>query len=131
MRKLATRVLRSQNFADAELSVSLVSDAEIRDLNREHLGRDRATNVISFPLTEGEFGGVNPGVLGDVVVSTDTARRQAEKSGNTTESETAYLLIHGILHLIGYDHERDKSGARAMRRLQDRLFEEHGGLLDP
>lgn len=108
-----------------------MTDERIQELNRDYLGREKATNVISFSQTEGEFGGVEPGMLGDVVISTDTAARQAEKSGNLVEEETAYLLIHGVLHLLGYDHEQDKSGAKAMRRLQNRLFERYGNLLNP
>ena len=73
---------------------------------------------------------MNPGLLGDVVVSADTARRQAERSGNPPEREVSYLVIHGILHLLGHDHERERSRARAMSALQDRLFAENGDLLD-
>ena len=130
VRALAKRTLRSLRFTDGELSISLVADAEIRGLNARCLGRDRATNVLSFSLRDGDYGDVNPGVLGDVVVSTDAAARQAGRSGNTPEREVSYLVIHGILHLLGHDHLRERSRARAMSALQERLFWEHGHLLD-
>ena len=90
---------------DAFLSVVLVDDSEIREMNQRYLGRDRATNVISFPMQEGEGTGLNPLLLGDVVISVDTAFRDALEAGVSPESEIFFLLIHGILHLTGYNHE--------------------------
>lgn len=84
----------------------VVDDAEIRLLNRDYLGRDKPTNVISFPMQEGEGAGLNPLLLGDVVISADTAARDAAEAGIPFEEELHFLLLHGILHLLGYDHER-------------------------
>ncbi|WP_236021837.1 rRNA maturation RNase YbeY [Geomesophilobacter sediminis] len=103
---------------EAELSISIVGDRTIRQINREYLGRDKATNVISFAMQEGEFGQVNPDVLGDVVVSADTAAREAEEGGEPFFSRLCFLLLHGILHITGYDHER--SGEEEARRMEKR-----------
>ncbi len=103
---MARRILSVSGCPDAELSVLIVDDAEIRDINRDYLGRDKATNVISFAMQEGEGTGVQPGLLGDVVISADTAARDAAEAGLSFESELYFLLLHGILHLLGYDHER-------------------------
>ena len=99
---------------DGELSVVIVDDEEIRALNRDYLQRDRSTNVISFPMQEGEGAGIQPSVLGDVVISADTAARDAQEAGLPFESELYFLLLHGILHLCGYDHERGTE-AEALR----------------
>lgn len=103
-------------YQDSELSVSIVGDRSIHGINREYLGKDRPTNVISFAMHEGEYGGLNPDMLGDVIISADTAQREAEEGGMTFDSRLVFLLLHGILHLTGYDHER--SGAEEARRMQ-------------
>lgn len=100
----------------SELSIAIVGDRSIRILNREYLGKDRPTNVISFSMQEGEFGSVNPQLLGDVVISVDTAAREAEESGVTFRERLVFLLMHGILHLTGYDHER--SGEEEAKRME-------------
>ncbi len=94
---------------DTELSVWLCGDPDIRDLHSRYFGLDTPTNVISFAQRDGEFGDVEPGVLGDVVISVDTAQRDAEDAGKPVEDEILFLLIHGILHLLGYDHEGGQS----------------------
>lgn len=91
---------------DAELSVTIVGDRSIRGLNREYLGRDKSTNVISFAMGEGDFADLNPQLLGDVIISADTTAREAEEGGMTFFSRLSFLLLHGILHITGYDHER-------------------------
>jgi probable rRNA maturation factor len=78
----------------------------IQDVNREYLGKDRPTNVISFAMQEGEGVGVQPDLLGDVVISAETAARDACEAQTPFEEELYFLLLHGILHLLGYDHER-------------------------
>ncbi|SNB44994.1 rRNA maturation RNase YbeY [Geobacter sp. DSM 9736] len=111
-------------YPDSDLSVSFVGDRTIRRLNREYLQRDKPTNVISFSLQEGEFAGVNPQALGDVVVSVDTARREADEGEMTLHARLVFLLLHGILHLTGFDHER--SGpveAERMEAKERELFE--------
>jgi probable rRNA maturation factor len=91
---------------ETELSVSIVGDRAIRRINREYLAKDHPTNVISFSLQEGEFAGITPHALGDVVISVDTAAREAAEAGLETFERLCFLLLHGILHLCGYDHER-------------------------
>jgi len=125
--KLATRVRRqggrllaALGLREAELSVLLVSDREMRRLNCAYRGADRPTDVLSFAQQEG--GGAAPrDLLGDVVISVDTARRQAAARGASVERETDRLLIHGLLHLLGYDHERSGAEARRMQRRERAL----------
>ena len=95
----------------------------MRQLNREYLGKDRPTNVISFAMAEGEFGGVHPHVLGDVIVSADTAARESIEVGISYRERFFFLVMHGILHLAGYDHERSgEAAARRMRAKERALF---------
>jgi len=108
---------------DAELSVVVVGDDEIQALNRDYLGRDKTTNVISFAMQEGEGTGVQPGLLGDVVICADTAARDAVEAGIPFENELYFLLLHGILHLLGYDHERGSDEeAQQMEARERELF---------
>lgn len=111
-------------YRDSELSVSIVGDRSIRRINRDYLGKDRPTNVISFSMHEGAFGELNPQILGDVVISADTTLREAEEGGMTFDSRLVFLLLHGILHLTGYDHERSgEDEARRMEEKERELFE--------
>ncbi len=108
---------------EAELSVLIVDDEEIRILNRDYLQRDKPTNVISFPQQEGEGAGLQPSLLGDVVISADTAARDAAEAEIPFESELHFLLLHGILHLLGYDHERGtEAEAEAMEVKEQEIF---------
>jgi len=118
LKKAAEKILNALGYPDSEVSLSIVGDRTIRRLNRDYLGRDKTTNVISFSLQEGEFGGVNPHALGDVVVSADTAAREAEEGGITFQERLTFLILHGILHLTGYDHER--SGEEEARRMEEK-----------
>ncbi len=124
LRNLALRILSALGSTDdCELSVSIVGDRAMRRLNREYRGMDRPTNVLSFSMGEGDFAGVNPHLLGDVVISADTAMREAEEEGITLGERIAFLLLHGILHVVGYDHERSgEAEARRMERQQRKLF---------
>ncbi len=119
-------------FPASELSVVIVGDRAIRRLNREYLDRDKPTNVISFPMQEGEFAELNPEILGDVVISAATCAREAEAGGISFQSRMTFLLLHGILHLAGYDHERSgEAEARRMEEKERELFAllEKEGLL--
>ena len=107
---------------DAELSISFVDDAEIQELNRDYLRRDKPTNVLAFPMREGKFPGLHPNLLGDVVISIETARRQSNRFGLNEQEMILFLMIHGILHLLGHEHEGKKSGARKMSRIQKELL---------
>ncbi len=93
-------------FPEGELSLLIVGNGEIQQINRDYLERDRPTNVISFAMQEGEGGGVQPQLLGDVVISAERAAEDALEAGIPFEHELVFLLLHGILHLLGYDHER-------------------------
>jgi probable rRNA maturation factor len=101
---------------EAELSLLIVDDAGITPLNQEYLGRSGPTNVLAFPMQAGEYGDLNPHLLGDVVISVETCRREAEAVGMRFEQRFTELLIHGILHLRGYDHEQSPQEARRMAR---------------
>lgn len=118
IRRAAERILSVLEYPDSELSVVIVGDRSIRRLNRQFLGRDKATNVISFAMQEGPFAGVNPEVLGDVVISAVTCAREAEEGGIAFSSRLHFLLLHGILHLAGYDHER--SGEAEAKRMENK-----------
>jgi probable rRNA maturation factor len=123
IRKVAERVLSALGAEGSELSVSIVGDRTMRSINREYLGKDRPTNVISFSMREGEFGDLNPQALGDVVISADTAAREAEEGGITFDERFCFLLLHGILHLSGYDHERSgEAEAVRMETKEKELF---------
>lgn len=104
--EFARHLLEAAGELDAELSISLVDDEFIRRLNRTYRGIDSPTDVLSFPLREGEPVGQDY-ALGDIVISVDTARRQARTYGHTAADEIDELIFHGFLHLTGYDHERD------------------------
>lgn len=100
-----------------------MDNEEIRELNRHYLGRDYPTNVISFAMSEGDYGEVNPQLLGDIIISVEKAMSEGEASGNSFKKSLDFLLIHGLLHLIGYDHESgDKKEARRMQDKEDELF---------
>lgn len=110
-------------FPDSELSVAIVGDRTIRRLNRDYLGRDKPTNVISFSMQEGEFPPINHALLGDVVISADTAAREAAEAGIGCNSRISFLLLHGILHLTGFDHERSgDEEAKRMEKKEAELF---------
>ena len=93
---------------DGELSILIVDDSQIAQLNKEYLTRNGPTNVLAFPMREGEFSNIAPQLLGDVVISVETAEKEGKAAGTPTEIRFAQLLIHGILHLFGYDHEKNE-----------------------
>jgi len=100
----------------AEVSVLLTDDTAIRDLNRNWRGKDRPTNVLSFPAPVPP-GAAGPRHLGDIVLSFDTIRREAEDEGKTLRDHVLHLVVHGTLHLLGYDHE-DETQAEVMENLE-------------
>ena len=102
---------------EAELSLALVNDEEIQELNRRYRGQDKPTDVLSFPLQDR----LCPTLLGEVIISLDTAKRQAEKRRIPLAEEVQTLLIHGILHLLGYDHEISRSEAIRMGKKEREL----------
>ena len=114
----ARRLLDALDEAGSTLSLRLVNDRAIRSINRTHRGQDAPTDVLSFPLAEGSAGigrGAMPErLLGDVVISVETARRQAQGYDAPLQDELYRLLIHGVLHVVGHDHVR----ARERRRME-------------
>jgi probable rRNA maturation factor len=120
LRRRAAAVLRAMGRGEAELSVALVDDAAIAALNARYRGRQGPTDVLSFSLFEGAHAERRGALLGDVVVSLETAERQARRGRRSLDDEVLRLLIHGALHLVGHDHEREDE-ARAMRAEERRI----------
>jgi probable rRNA maturation factor len=116
LRKLGQATLHALNRPQATCSVLLVDDAAIRDLNRTYRGVDAPTDVLAFPMREGRFGRLAPDLLGDVAISVETACRQA--GAGALRAELALLLVHGILHLVGYDHHLPAARQRMWRKQQ-------------
>lgn len=110
---------------DTELSVVLCDDAFILPLNRDYRGKDKATDVLSFAQREGEAADAEDPVLGDVIISVETARRQAVEHGITLVQELRVLLTHGLLHLLGYDHLTEEE--RAEMEEEERALLAHLG----
>ncbi len=115
----ARRILHLMGLVDCELSVALVGDEEIRRLNGRYRSRDEPTDVLSFPLDEPLPSGHR--LIGDVIISVEKAARQARQRRRSLDDELEVLLIHGILHNLGYDHERSPADEREMRVLERRL----------
>jgi len=120
-RRRAGRVLAALDSSERELSVSLTDDAEIAALNEEWRGREGPTDVLSFSLEEGEHADFGGALLGDVVIALPVAERQARAYGATLDDEVARLLIHGVLHLLGHDHQ-EPGEARRMRSEERRVW---------
>jgi len=121
VRAMAASMLGELGRPGAELSVLLVDDPRIQELNRSWRDIDRPTDVLSFPMQEGDFGSVNPSMLGDIVISVPTASKQAKEAGRTLEQEVGMLLAHGLLHLLGYDHDT-RAKEKVMVRETERLM---------
>ena len=111
------------DFPDGEISILIVDDPQIEVLNRQYLKRQGPTNVIAFAMREGEFSDLTPHLLGDVVISTDTAAKEAQDAGMSLEHRFDELLVHGILHLFGYDHEDSEEEAVRMEKKSLELLE--------
>jgi len=122
IRRVARRILTELGLLEAELSLLFVNDLQIQTLNREYLRRDKPTNVLAFPMRRGEFSTLHPHLLGDLVISVETAKRQSNRFGLDEMEMVILLMVHGVLHLIGYEHEGTKKGAREMTLKQKQLF---------
>ena len=123
IRQKAQAILNALDSPESELSVLIVNDQLIAELNSEYLHRKGPTNVIAFPMQEGEFTGINPNLLGDVVISIETAEKEGKKIGIRTEERFDELLVHGILHLFGFDHEGNEDEAQIMEGKTQMLME--------
>lgn len=131
IRKCCHAVLVSEHYKDSyEISVSLVNDEAIHALNKEHRGIDRPTDVLSFPLGEDGVFDIDHEtgayLLGDIVISIETAYRQAEVYGHSLEREIGFLTVHSMLHLLGYDHEQGKLQERIMREKEEVILAQLG-----
>jgi probable rRNA maturation factor len=123
LRRSLKRLLKELGSKDSEVSLLLVDDDQIREFNKNYLQRDRPTNVISFAMTEGAFGDVHPEILGDIILSVETAARDAIACDIDFMDEVEFLLIHGLLHLLGYNHENaENQEAEKMKKLERKLF---------
>ncbi len=120
LRKIAASLLRAVKQSRAELSIALVGNREMRPLNAKYRKKNQTTDVLSFLVEDQPVSGGK--ILGDVVISVEQARRQAKERGKTLKSEMVTLLIHGILHLLGYDHEISPRQARIMFAYERKLF---------
>lgn len=116
------KVLKDLACDEKELSILFTNDASVRDLNRHYRGKDKPTNVLSFPQNGDEEDNIETSMLGDIVISVDTAEREALEMGITPERRIMELLIHGFLHLMGYDHERSEKDENLMFEEEIRLL---------
>ncbi len=116
-------------YTESELSVLIVDDGEMARLNDTYRRIGHTTDVLSFPMIEGEFGGIAPEMLGDVVISAQTAQAMSLETGTAFESVLDLLLVHGILHLLGVDHEAGPDEAKGMKMKTAELLAMlgHGG----
>ncbi len=136
LKKVAMHVLQSERCpANSELGIILVDDNKIRELNTCYRGREETTDVLSFaflesanegPIVEEATGEV---LLGDVVISVETAQRQARQYGHSLEKEISFLTIHGILHILGYDDEEEEKQKRMCKKEKELLVELEKGNL--
>ena len=120
LKKIGEAILILAGRADAELSLALIGNPEMQRLNAQYRGKNYPTDVLSFPIEEA-FPSTRR-QLGDVVISVEKARQQARERGHEHQDEMVALLIHGIVHLLGYDHERSAKDARVMKRLENKIY---------
>lgn len=129
VRKAVKATLKYEEIKnDAEVSITFTDDESIRVLNSQYRSIDRATDVLSFPLEE-DFDNLDPDellMLGDIVISLERAQAQADEFGHSFERETAFLCVHSMLHLLGYDHEISEEDELDMRRRQREIMESIG-----
>lgn len=137
LREVVSCVFKQENFQiDSEINFLLVDNDKIRELNREYRGKDKPTDVLSFPIVGTEDGRFKPepadydieqGVLmlGDVVISLEMARKQAEEFGHSFKREVAFLAAHGVLHLLGYNHEKEEEETALIEK-QEAILEKLG-----
>lgn len=131
VRKCCQAVLTTEKFSGAaEVSVSFVNNAEIRKLNRVYRDKDKSTDVLSFPLGENGVYDLNNEtgayLLGDVVISMETAVKQAHIYGHSLEREVGFLTVHSMLHLLGYDHETSPLDAAKMHEKEEIILDSLG-----
>jgi rRNA maturation RNase YbeY len=118
--RLARAILSDVGETSAELGILFVGDQRMRGFNRQYRGKDRTTDVLAFAMREGPHS--SEILLGDVVIAVPTAARQARKGQRSLDEELTVLLVHGVLHLCGYDHERSEKEARQMHRQERKIL---------
>lgn len=124
LRRMVKAAALSEGRADLEVAVRLTTDAVIHELNRDYRQKDKPTDVLAFAQREGEGGHLHPEVLGDVVISVETAKRQAPQRGTLgLYAEIRFLASHGLCHLLGYDHQDDDEEAEMNARMAQLLVE--------
>ena len=132
IKKAISATLLQEGFeAPAEVSVSFVDNEEIHRLNREYRGKDKPTDVLSFPMWEGDEEGIGDVdgeavLLGDIILSVEKAMSQAQEYGHSIERELAFLSVHSTLHLIGYDHETSAEDEKYMNETQEEILAKMG-----
>ena len=119
--QLARAILSDIGETSAELGILFVGDQRMRGFNRQYRGKDRTTDVLAFAMREAPYFSAH--LLGDVVISVPTAARQARQGQRSLDEELTVLLVHGILHLCGYDHERSEKEARRMHRRERMILQ--------
>jgi probable rRNA maturation factor len=123
IRSSLKRLLNELDCKDSDICLLLVDDDHILDINKKFLKRDRSTNVISFAMTEGAYAYIHPEILGDIILSVETAARDALAGNLDFMDEVEFLVIHGLLHLLGYNHENtDDDEAEKMKIRERELF---------
>lgn len=121
--KIAVYTLTEEGVTDdLEISLLIVDDSAIQSLNFEHRGKNQVTDVLSFPLFEDKEGIEAGDMLGDIVISAPRALEQAETYGHTFEREFCFLVVHSLLHLLGYDHEVSVEDATYMEEKQEKIL---------
>ena len=121
IRKTAQALLNALDSPDGELSILILDDPQIARLNQQYRNQQGPTNVLAFPMQEGDFSGINPDLIGDVVISIETAAKEAEQMEMSVTQRFNFLLIHGVLHLFGYDHEKSEEAAAQMDQKSEEL----------
>jgi rRNA maturation RNase YbeY len=125
----AEQILLLQKYPEGIVGLHFMNDRQIQAYNRDYRHKDQPTNVLAFAMQDGEGSGLNPELLGDVMISLPTLAREAKELGRSERRHLLILLIHGMLHLMGYDHERSEAEARRMKRRENlllkRLWEEN------
>lgn len=117
LNQLADNLLKAKGIKEAEVSITFVDNLKIKELNKTYREKDEVTDVLSFPIDEE--------LLGEVIISLPRAVEQAEDYGHSLEREVAFLMVHGLLHILGYDHKNNADKAK-MRQAEEEFLEEYG-----
>ncbi|RLC25125.1 MAG: rRNA maturation RNase YbeY [Deltaproteobacteria bacterium] len=114
IRQKTKQILNALGYDTHEISIVITDNAQIQQLNKTYRKVDKPTNVLAFPMQEGKFADITPGLLGDIVISCEKAQQEADSANISIDERISQLLIHGILHLVGFDHETSPGDAQNM-----------------